>query len=127
MKTIDQLSLAISKKLSKDAKLRKLCLDFYNKAGNILIDEGEICEIGYDKLFIDEFIPYPPEVVGYVIAQFHYMLVNSGAALIAIAVADSPQGNEQIVGNNKILETIAEPFTATFDGTSWGYKIVIQS
>lgn len=110
----------ISNKINADSKLRKLYLDFYKKADYFSIDKGEITEIKYSNLFLDEFMPSNPEVSGYVIAQFHCMLASKKAEMFAIAVAEPPQPNQFKDENNRILKTIAEPFTATFDGSVWG-------
>jgi hypothetical protein len=105
MSANDIFASVISDKVNATPKSRKLYLEFYKRADKLGIDQGEVSFISYQKLFLDQFMSSSPEVIGYVIAQFHYMLVQKKAEMIVIAVAEPPQGNTFTDANNKILET----------------------
>lgn len=106
--------------LKNNHKLTETCMSFREKASSFVVAKGEACEINYRSLLLQEFRETPDVVAGYMIARFHYMIVKQGAVIIPIAVSSPPLPNQYKEENNKILQSIAEPFRAIFGGEPWG-------
>ncbi|MGJ5629657.1 hypothetical protein [Nostoc sp. CALU 1950] len=126
MSLAEAIKLKIYEIVEKTPDWFPICFSFYKNASNYLIDEGHPSQISYKDLFLQEYASGDTLTSGYIIGQFHALIVSQKAAFIAIAVPDEPLANSQREHNNYILKGIAQPFQAEFDGTSWGEDGTIE-